>query len=96
MSWLHLLRIDMVIFPVGTYEADVDYSTRVEDPCHDAIVVVSDSEYNPVASNYAGIGIALDDVYRSSPIRLCHFSIPYKQRLLGFRMTLPEFPKRSF
>ena len=59
-------------------KADIDNSPRVEDPCDDSIVVVSNSKDYPVSTNYAGVGIAFQNVTRSRPVRSLYLSIPCK------------------
>ena len=63
---------------MGANKADVHYSTRVEKPCDNPIVIVSNSKHYPVSSDYAGVGVAFDNVSRSRPVRLFYLSIPCK------------------
>ena len=63
---------------MGANKADVRYSPRVEKPCDNPIVIVSNSKHYPVSSDYAGVGVAFDNVSRSRPVRLFYLSIPCK------------------
>ena len=63
---------------MGAHKADIDNVPRVENPCDNPIVVVSNSKHYPVSSDYAGVGVAFDNVSRSRPVRLLYLSIPCK------------------
>ena len=64
---------------MGAHKADICYSAWVEDPGDNPVVVVSDPKHHPVSSDYAGVGVASDNVSRGRPVRLSNLPIPCEQ-----------------
>lgn len=85
--------VDLVIFRVGSHEANENDAGVVVDFHDQTIGVTLDVEDNTIVREYIGRGIVLLDVIGAVPTRAGGFFEPRFESLFGIGVFVPEFPQ---